>query len=115
MFFGAERVLNEKKYYFCKLVDITQFITNMLLVVYNIEDDTVTNGILVKANEFGETNQILPNSFLLDTSSEVVEVFNALKIIMANKGRIMIAKIHRKEINGWLGTASVDWINAKSF
>lgn len=87
----------------------------MLLVVYNIEDDTVTNGILVKANEFGETNQILPNSFLLDTSSEIVEVFDALKIIMANKGRIMIAKIHRKEINGWLGTASVDWINAKSF
>lgn len=97
---------------------VYKFITNcnsMLLVIYNIDDENVTNELLVKANEFGETNQILPNSFLLDTSLETGDVFNDLKAIMANKGRIMIAKIHRNEINGWLSTASVEWINSKSF
>ena len=89
--------------------------TNMLLVIYNIEDEDVTNAILEQANDFGEINQILPNSFLLDTTSETGVVFNAMKAIMANKGRIMIAEIHRNEINGWLSTASVEWINAKSF
>lgn len=87
----------------------------MLLVIYNTEDEVISNAILGKANEFGEINQILPNSFLLDTSSETGEVFNVMKVVMANKGRIMIAKIHRNEINGWLSTASVEWINAKSF
>lgn len=87
----------------------------MLLVVYNIEDEVITNSVLEKAAEFGGINQILPNAFLLDTSIEITEVFDAIKVALSNKGRIILAIIRRNEINGWLSTASVDWINSKVF
>lgn len=83
----------------------------MLLVVYDIKTEEVITRLKSKAQQYGELNQVLPNAFLLDTSNEVDSLGKELLEIVSNNGRMMIAKISRKEINGWLGTDSVDWIN----
>lgn len=85
----------------------------MLLVVYDIKTEEVVTRLRTKAQEYGEINQILPNAFLLDTTTLVDTVSKELLDIVSNNGRMMIARITRNEINGWLGTDSVDWINKK--
>ena len=85
----------------------------MLLVVYDIKSEDVITRLRAKAQEYGEINQILPNAFLLDTSHTVDVIGKELLEIVSNNGRMMIARIVRSDINGWLGTDSVDWINKK--
>ena len=87
----------------------------MLLVVYDIKTEDVISRLRSKAQEYGEINQILPNAFLLDTMSDMGPIGKEFLDIVSNNGRIMVARIQRSEINGWLGTDSVDWINGKSF
>lgn len=87
----------------------------MLLVVYDIKSDEVVNQLKTKALEYGEINQIMPNAFLLDTSSDNPSLNKEFLDIVSKNGRIMMAQIRRSEINGWLGTESVDWINKKNF
>lgn len=87
----------------------------MLLVVYDIKTEDVISRLRSKAQEYGEINQILPNAFLLDTTSDMGPIGKEFLDIVSNNGRMMVARIQRSEINGWLGTDSVDWINGKSF
>lgn len=87
----------------------------MLLVVYDISSEDVIGRLKDKAKEFGEMKQILPSSFLLDTSKNLSKVNQDFLDIVSNNGRIIISQIRRKEVNGWLSTESVDWINGKIF
>ena len=87
----------------------------MLLVVYDIKAEEVIAQLRTKASEYGEINQIMPNAFLLDPFGDTSMLNKDFLDIVSKNGRIMIAKIRRKEINGWLGTESVDWINSKQF
>ena len=85
----------------------------MILVVYDIKIEDVIGRLRAKAQEYGEINQILPNAFLLNTSHDVDSIGKDLLDIVSNNGRMMVAKINRKELNGWLGKDSVAWINSK--
>lgn len=87
----------------------------MLLVVYDISSEDVIGRLKDKAKEFGEMKQILPSSFLLDTSTDLSMVNQDFLDIVSNNGRIIISQIHRNEVNGWLSTESVNWINGKNF
>ena len=87
----------------------------MLLVVYDISSEDVISRLRDKAKEFGEMKQILPSSFLLDTSTDLSNVNQEFLDIVSNNGRIIISQIRRNEVNGWLSTESVNWINSKSF
>lgn len=87
----------------------------MLLVVYDIKTEDVIVRLRSKAQEYGEINQILPSAFLLDTNGDTEIIGRELQNIVSQNGRMMVARIWRNEINGWLGTESVDWINSKNF
>lgn len=87
----------------------------MLLVIYDISSEDVIGRLKDKAKEFGEMKQILPSSFLLDTLTDLSEVNQEFLDIVSNNGRIIISQIRRNEVNGWLSTESVNWINSKNF
>lgn len=87
----------------------------MILVVYDIKSEDVVGRLRSKAQEYGEINQILPNAFLLDANNDTEQIGKEFLDIVSNSGRMMLAQIRRREINGWLGTESVDWINSKNF
>lgn len=87
----------------------------MLLVVYNIGSENVISQLRTKAQEYGEVNHIMPFAFLLETNADESSLNKEFMDIVTNNGRIMIARIRRNEINGWLGSDSVDWINSKHF
>lgn len=87
----------------------------MLLVVYDIKTEEVIARLRSKAQEFGEINQILPNAFLIDALGDIGPIGKVFLDIVSHNGRMIVAQIKRKEINGWLGTDSVDWINSKTF
>lgn len=87
----------------------------MYLVVYDIKNEEVVGQLLTKAKEFGEVNQALPSAFLLDTTENLNIINDAFLTIVSNNGRIMTAQITRSNINGWLGSDSVKWINSKTF
>lgn len=87
----------------------------MFLVSYDISSEEVLSRLKDKAKEYGEIKQILPSTFLLDVEDNFSQINKDFLDIVSNNGRIIIARITRSNLNGWLSTESVDWINSKSF
>ena len=86
----------------------------MILVSFDIKDYEVTTKLISKAKELGDMFMVLPNVFALDVQY-TDDIAKQLMKIAEGVGRICVAEIHRKTMNGWFATECVSWINSKSF
>ena len=74
----------------------------------------VTTKLISKAKDLGDMLMILPNVFAL-VVQYTDDITKQLMKIAEGVGRICVAEIHRKTMNGWFATECVSWINSKSF
>lgn len=86
----------------------------MILVNCKIKDTEILDNFMAKAKEFGETQYVLPNSFIIDTQKDLKEIYIKLEQIVSNKGYFLLSEIERNKMLGILNSSTVNWINKKS-
>ncbi len=80
-------------------------------IAFDIKDVERTSLLLVRISELGGCIQYLSNSvFLQNSKMTATQIYEDLRKITKDEDRLLVVKIKKDEIMGWLSSTAVAWI-----
>lgn len=80
-------------------------------IAYEIRDEQRVSRLLSRINELGDNIQYLSNSvFLQSDKTTVNKLYEDLRKITEDEDRLLITRVTKSELMGWLNSTAVKWI-----
>lgn len=85
----------------------------LYIVNFDIKDSARAEMFAKRLNEAGEALLFMPRCYFLKTAERIVgtTIYNSLKQVLEDEDLFILTPVKVSEMNGWLSTSSVEWLN----
>lgn len=85
----------------------------LYIVNFDIKDSARVEMFAKRLNDVGEALLFMPRCYFLNADESIsgTSIYNKLKQVLEDEDLFILSPVNVKDMNGWLSTSSVKWLN----